>query len=176
MFDDILNAMKSIAIVFSLILSSLWVSPPARAAEQTVAVVGAEFWAMPRHAEQLLALAPLTAAVQQLMQEPEAYLVLNYPASEFGELWGLEFQAWLVSLGIVSDRVELRAGYEGADGIAVILVMPAATEALSFPPPLSIEQGVDEGAPGEQTVKENSSVEGAAATVVAPVEDEVESQ
>ena len=158
MFDDILNTMKSIAIIFSFIFSSLWVSLAAQADEQAVVVVGAEFWASPRHAEQLLTMLPLQTAVQQLLQEPEAYLVVSYPAGESGELWGLEFQAWLVSLGVVSDRIELRAGYEGDDGIAVIMVMPAASE-----PPIE-----------EQAIQENSRVDEAPVVAPAPVQDEVE--
>ena len=154
--------MKSIATLLSLILSSIWVSLPAHAGEQTVTVVGAEYWAMPRHGEQLLAMAPLRAAVQQLLQQPDAYLVINYPKSESGELWGLEFQAWLVSLGVVSDRVELRAGYKGDDGIAVIMVTPDSAEPASQP---SIEKGAGgedsnaETAPAEESIPEENSPE-----------------
>ena len=160
LFDDILAAMKSIAAVLSLVFSSLWLQPPAQAAEQVVALVEAEFWSVPRHAEQLLAQAPLKAAVQQLWLEPDAALVLHYPEGESGELWGLELQAWLVALGVVSDRVVLRPGYGGGDGVAVILVTADVAGSV-------VE---------EQSIQENSSVDAAPVVAPAPVQDEVESQ
>lgn len=123
-------------------------------------LVGAEFWSVPRHAEQLLAQAPLKAAVQQLWLEPDTTLVLHYHDGESGELWGRELQAWLVSLGVVSERVALRAGYEGDDGVAVIMVTADGVESV-------VEQ---------QTIQENSSTEPAVVTAPVPVQDEVESQ
>lgn len=146
--------MNLIVIALSFIFSSLWWHSAAHAAEQAVMVVGAEFWATPRHAEQVLAQTPLKAAVQQLQRESDASLVLHYPAGESGELWGLELQAWLVSLGVVSDRIALRAGYEGDEGVAVIMVAPDVAESV-------VE---------EQTIQENSSTE------PVPVQDEMESQ
>jgi hypothetical protein len=123
-------------------------------------LVGAEFWSVPRHAEQLLAQAPLKAAVQQLWLEPDTTLVLHYPDGESGELWGQELQAWLVSLGVVSGRVALRAGYEGDEGVAVIMVTADGVESV-------VEQ---------QIIQENSSTEPAVVTAPVPVQDEVESQ
>jgi len=140
--------MKYIVTVFSLIISSLCLHSTAHADEQPVTVVGAEFWSMPRHAMQVLELAPLKAAVQQLQREADASLVLHYPSSESGELWGLELQAWLVSLGITSDRIGLRAGYEGDDGVAVILVTPDAAE------PPSVVPNEDENAVEKQSVQD----------------------
>lgn len=152
--------MKYIAIVISLVFSSLWVTPPAQAAEQIVMVAGPEFWSVPRHGEQLLAEAPLKAAVLRLQAEPVTSLVLHHPDGEFGELWGLELQAWLVSLGVVSDRVVLRGGYGSDDGVAVILISPdAAGEEVKEP-----------------SVDENRSAEGEVADTPAPAEVEVEPQ
>lgn len=160
LFDDILKLMKSIATALFLVFSFLWVQVPVWAAEQGVALVEAEFWSVPRHGEVLLAHPQLKAAVQQLWVEPDSSLLLHYPDGESGELWGQELQAWLVSLGVASSRIGLRGGYEAGDGVAVILVTPdtAANQA------------------DEQTIQENSSVEGAAATTPAPAEVEMESQ
>ncbi len=96
-------------------------TPIVHATERQIAVVGAEFWVSPRNGEVVLNDEPIASAVRLLITDPEAYLVLHHPDSEFGELWGLELQAWLVSLGVVSDRLELRAGLE-EDGVALILV------------------------------------------------------
>lgn len=157
--------MKSIAVLLSLVISSLWAPLPVQAAERNVAQLGAEFWFMPRHGEQLLAQDSLKVAVQRLSAEPEARLVLHHPATEAGELWGRELQAWLVSLGIVSDRIELRDGYEG-EGVAVILVTPdiaePAGESVSVSESTagaSVDGGVDEGVSGEQSVEGENSAE-----------------
>ncbi len=171
MFDDILNVMKSVAIFLSLVISSVWSPSPLHAAEQGVAVIGAEFWAMPRHADQLLAQTPLKAAAQQLWVESDAYLVLHYPSGESGEVWGLELQAWLVSLGIASDRIALRAGYERDEGVAVIMVTAAVPET---------EAGAETAAETEmdqietQVVDQNSSEAGAAVVTPAAVQDKLE--
>ena len=126
-------------------------------------VVGAEFWAMPRHADQLLVQMPLKVAAQQLWVEPEAYLVLHYPNTESGEVWGLELQAWLVSLGISSDRVELRAGYERDDGVAVIVVASDVAESETAPS-------------DEELVESNSSAGDIVEVIPNAVQDEVELQ
>ncbi len=114
--NDILSAMKYIAVLFFLLLT-----PIVQAAERPVAVVGAEFWVSPRSGEAVLSNSGISEAVKLLMEDPEAYLVLHHPQSEFGELWGQELQAWLVSLGIVSDRLELRAGFEN-EGVELVVV------------------------------------------------------
>ncbi len=163
MFDGTLSAMKSVTLLLPLMLISGWFLSPLHAAEQRIMVVGAEFWAMPRHADQLLTQTPLKVAAQQLWVEPDAYLVLHYPDTESGEVWGLELQAWLVSLGISSDRVELRAGYERDDGVAVIVVASAVAEG-------------DTALSDEQTVEQNSSVGGAVEVMPDVVQDEVELQ
>ncbi|ALP54569.1 hypothetical protein Tel_16205 [Candidatus Tenderia electrophaga] len=102
--------------------------PGAWAAQQPVAELGADFWFTPRHGDVIAARADLGAAVKQLLAEPEAYLVLRYPEGESGELWGQELQAWLVALGIASDRIELQADPERLDAVAVVLVDPTLPE------------------------------------------------
>lgn len=94
------------------------------AAERFVAEVGAEFWASPRNGEAIIQYEPVVIAVNQLLVEPESYIVLRYPEGENGELWGVELQAWLVSLGLVSDRIELQSGYEGIDGVGLYIESP----------------------------------------------------
>ena len=155
--------MKSVTLFLTFILVSGWSASTLHAAEQRVMVVGAEFWAMPRHADQLLVQMPLKVAAQQLWVEPEAYLVLHYPNTESGEVWGLELQAWLVSLGISSDRVELRAGYERDDGVAVIVVASDVAESETAPS-------------DEELVESNSSAGDIVEVIPNAVQDEVELQ
>lgn len=99
--------------------------PGAWAAQQPVAELGAEFWFTPRHGDVIAGRADLGEAVKKLMAEPEAYLVLHYPETESGELWGQELQAWLVSLGVVSDRIELQPDPARLESVEVVLVSPA---------------------------------------------------
>lgn len=105
--------------------------PGAQAAEQAVAELGPEFWFTPRHGDVIAGRADIGMAVKHLLGEPEAYLVLRYPETESGELWGQELQAWLVSLGVVSDRIELQPDAQRLESLQVVLVSPALTPAAS---------------------------------------------
>lgn len=102
----------------------LCLMPVSHAAEEPVVVLDAEFWFMPRHADVVAEHYGVRAAVNKLIAEPEAYLALRYPDNETGDLWGQELQAWLVSLGIVSDRIELQPGYEQVEGVALVVIAP----------------------------------------------------
>lgn len=94
------------------IITVLWAtacSAAAAAPAATAWTLDAETWAAPRQAESLLAMPPLAAAVRALLAAPEGRLVVAYPATEEGALWGNELRDWLVSLGIESDRIQLQA-------------------------------------------------------------------
>jgi hypothetical protein len=111
--------MKYIPLVWSLLAAQT-----SFAAEQFIAEVGAEFWASPRNGEAIIHYEPIAIVVDKLLVEPDAYLILRHPEGESGELWGVELQAWLVSLGLVSDRIELQPGYEGIDGVGLYIESP----------------------------------------------------
>jgi hypothetical protein len=114
--------MKAIIFFVSVMLTSL-----AAAAEPVAAVVGAEFWMNPRHGETLIKLESLRKVVRTYFDaEGDAKLRISHPASESGELWGGEMQAWLVSLGIASDRIEQSADYAHDDAVEIILESVAA--------------------------------------------------
>jgi len=102
----------------------LCLMPVGHAAEESVVVLDAEFWFMPRHGDVVAEHYGVRAAVNKLIAEPEAYLALRYPDNETGELWGQELQAWLVSLAIVSDRIELQPGHEQIEGVALVVITP----------------------------------------------------
>jgi len=128
-----------------LLFLMLFLLPAAQAAERTVAELGAEFWFTPRHGDQIAERPDLGAAVVQLQAEPEAYLVLHYPQTESGELWGQELQAWLVSLGVVSDRIELQSDAEQLESVTVVLVTP--NDEAEDNQPLQINARPDSDAP-----------------------------
>jgi len=100
----------------------LCLMPVSYAAEESVVLLDAEFWFMPRHGDVVAEHYGVRKAVNKLIANPDAYLALRYPDNETGELWGQELQAWLVSLGVVSDRIELQSGYEQIEGVALVVV------------------------------------------------------
>lgn len=80
-------------------------------------ILSAEAWAVPRQAETILAMPPMAAAVRALLATSQGRLVITYPATEEGGLWGSELRDWLVSLGIDSDRIQLQAASSSAKQI-----------------------------------------------------------
>ena len=74
-------------------------------------------WARPRHGEWLAAHPPLAAAIEALQQSPGSVLKLRYPGGDEGQLWVGELQAWLVALGLESDRIEALPGSGAAGAI-----------------------------------------------------------
>ncbi len=128
LFNDILLLMKRY-----LFLILIFLMPFTYAAEETVAELGPEFWFTPRHGDVIAAHEGVRAAVKKLIAEPEAYLVVRYPDTESGELWGQELQAWLVSLGLVMDRMELQSAPERLESVALVVISPdVETEELSL--------------------------------------------
>ncbi len=102
----------------------LCLMPISYAAEESVVVLDAEFWFMPRHGDVVVTHHGVRTAVNKLIADPDTYLALRYPNNETGELWGQELQAWLVSLGVVSDRIELQSGYDQIEGVALVVIAP----------------------------------------------------
>jgi len=100
----------------------LCLMPVSYAAEESVVVLDAEFWFMPRHGDVVAEHYGVRAAIKKMIADPDAYLALRYPDNETGELWGQELRAWLVSLGVVSDRMELQAGYDQLEGVALVVI------------------------------------------------------
>jgi len=74
-------------------------------------------WAQPRHGEWLVRQPALAGAVAALQQQPGARLLIRYPGGDEGVLWAEELQAWLVALGIGSNRIERIPGSGAADRI-----------------------------------------------------------
>jgi len=134
----------------------LCLMPVSHAAEEPVVVLDAEFWFMPRHGDVVAEHYGVRATVKKLIADPEAYLVLRYPGNETGELWGQELQAWLVSLGIVSDRIELQSGFDQIEGVALVVIAPGKDVEESLP---AIDSAAD------VDVSEMPAVDGVAAVV-----------
>jgi len=83
-------------------------------------------WAQPRTGTALMQHPALAQAVQEL--RPGQRLQLLYPGGDEGSLWARELQAWLVALGLSSQRIELLPGSTREDAIELRVVGIAAAE------------------------------------------------
>ena len=112
--------MKNI-IFLVLVLSAFSVR-----ADDSVAVVEADFWVSPRYGESVVRYEPLALLMRRLVAEPEARLLVSVPEGEWGELWGQELQAWLVSLGLERSRIDFDHVEDGrtAELVSVSLLLP----------------------------------------------------
>lgn len=123
MDDGILNTMKPMIFIAGLLFVSQVM------AESVTTVIGPEFWMSPRQGETLIKSEPLAGVVRAYLDATgDAKLRIRYPATETGELWGEELQAWLVSLGIASDRIEVISGYDHDDAVEVSLLTVSAVD------------------------------------------------
>jgi hypothetical protein len=104
-----------------LLFFFLIVSPPSMALEPVTPILAetssrdryvltAEMWARPRTGQAVLAMPPVRAAVQELVQTPGSHLLIRYPGGDEGSIWAEELQGWLVSLGIEPILIEMRPG------------------------------------------------------------------
>jgi len=78
-------------------------------------LVTAADWARPRTGEALLQHPALVQVMSKLHDGQHVQLV--YPGGDEGSLWVHELQAWLVSLGLSSQRIELLPGSQRLDAI-----------------------------------------------------------
>ena len=81
--------------------------------------ISAVEWAQPRHGEWLVRHPALAAAIGQLQQQPQSRLQIHHPGGDEGVLWADELQAWLVALGLASNRIERVPGSSEAGRITL---------------------------------------------------------
>ena len=99
-----------------LIVSILMMSPPyiSKVGASEVVQVTADEWARPRHGEWVVQMASLKQVVETLDSE-SGVIMIRYPGGEEGTLWAQELVAWLVSLGVSSERIEPVPGSDRED-------------------------------------------------------------
>lgn len=73
-------------------------------------ILNAEMWARPRSGQAVLAMPPVRAVVQKLVQTEGSHLLIRYPGGDEGSIWAEELQGWLISLGIEPTLIEMRPG------------------------------------------------------------------
>jgi len=95
------------------------------AASEPLFVTAAE-WAQPRTGNALLRHPALSQAMGELQDGQTLQLI--YPGGDEGSLWARELQAWLVALGLSSQRIELLPGSPRGDAIEVRVVGVPALE------------------------------------------------
>lgn len=89
---------------------------------ETVWTLDSTDWARPRHGEWLASHPPLVAVIDKLQHTPHGVLQLRYPGGDQGALWAGELRAWLVALGVESDRIETLSGSAVAGAIQLEVV------------------------------------------------------
>lgn len=83
-------------------------------------------WAQPRNGLSITRYPALSQAMTELQDGQR--LQLRYPGGDEGSLWAHELQAWLVALGLSSERIELLPGSGRADAIELRVVGTPATK------------------------------------------------
>lgn len=99
----------------------LLLTPALQAVGQTWEITALE-WARPRHGDWLVRQPALAAAIEQLQQHPSSRLQIRYPGGDEGLLWAEELQAWMVALGVSSERIERVPGSGAADRVQLRIV------------------------------------------------------
>ncbi|HEX9803676.1 MAG TPA: hypothetical protein VGB35_10480 [Gammaproteobacteria bacterium] len=102
------------------LIALLLLSPFPATSEESWQITALE-WARPRHGEWLVRQPALSEAIGQMQQQPQARLQIRYPGGDEGVLWAEELQAWLVALGLASNRIERVPGSSEAATISLVI-------------------------------------------------------
>jgi hypothetical protein len=90
-------------------------------------------WPKRRSGEALLTLSPVRELLSVFAEDVGQNIIVRYPGGDFGNLWALEFQEWLVALGVPSGYITLEPGSGGSDRLLILLEMASETLAVSTP-------------------------------------------
>lgn len=84
--------------------------------------VPATLWEQPRSGVIIRAQAEIRDSVEQLIADPEARLLIHFGKGDEALAQAEELRAWLVSLAVDGDRIELAADEESGAGLSLELV------------------------------------------------------
>lgn len=90
-------------------------------------VLNADQWAVPRRGDVILKMPAISAAMRELDAKRGSHLIIRFPGGDEGSLWANELRAWLVSLGLSSQRIELVPGSHSADTIELDVRPPVGS-------------------------------------------------
>ena len=86
-------------------------------------------WPQRRSAHAVLELDPVRAVLSVFSEEEGQNVIVRYPGGDGGNAWALEFQEWLVALGVPSRFITLEPGSGGADRLLILIEnMPVASK------------------------------------------------
>lgn len=94
----------------ALILSGLLVIFSASSYANSVELLHANEWLVPKKATTLLAMPAIKNSMNKLKGDLQTRLKIKYPGGDEGTLWVNELRSWLVALGLSSKRIELEPG------------------------------------------------------------------
>ena len=110
---------KGVNLACALML--LLISSSAGANTARIFNLSADEWARPRSGEMIPQFSPVRAAVAYWGRGSDAIVVIRHPGEDSGELWAAELRDWLITLGVPSDYIRLRAGTQAADEISLVV-------------------------------------------------------
>ncbi len=112
---------KTLLARSGLALLLLTLSCGAGASSARIFNLSADEWARPRSGETIPQFAAVRAAVSYWNRGSDAIVVIRHPGEDSGELWAAELRDWLITLGVPSDYIRLRAGTQAADEISLVV-------------------------------------------------------
>ncbi len=96
-------------------LAGLWLLP---AAAQSFPV-GPDLWDRPRSAQAVQAAPGVRQAVEVVLAQPGARLVIRHAPGPDGQLQAEELRAWLTALALDSERIALAADLKPRDNLVL---------------------------------------------------------
>lgn len=108
-----LSTLPAIAIALTFFVAG------ALAAPADTYTITPDEWAQPRNGENMAAMAPIRAAVQDWMKHPGYHIVIMHSGDDIGILWASEVHDWLVSLGVPSSSLESRISGQDENSVTL---------------------------------------------------------
>lgn len=106
---------------------------PSAALADEVWQVTLEEWSQPRAGEAMTHLPALREALHALLEVESGELLLRYPGGDRGVLWAHELRAWLIALGLESQRIAMQPGSVAADTIELNLIANSGSVPIDKP-------------------------------------------
>ncbi|MFQ5934805.1 MAG: hypothetical protein ACE5LB_00160 [Acidiferrobacterales bacterium] len=100
-----------------ILVAFLLLLPLSLQAEQVT--ITADRWVSPRSGETVARWQELQQLLTAFDRKPEAQIVIRHAPGENGSLWAEELRSWLVSLGVPSRRIVLKASIKRSDVLIV---------------------------------------------------------
>lgn len=78
-------------------------------------------WPQERNVRAVLALDPVREVLSVFSEKGGQIVIIRYPGGDSGNDWALEFQEWLIALGVPSSFITLEPGSGGADRLLILV-------------------------------------------------------